>query len=95
MSNHEYLQRSIEKLEMAVAQRLYAIEERIDNLVTFIENNNKLDCKEQKPTFPSSPLTPKQRAIRNQQLKQEVADAPVREEWRIDYSQMNHYYGKE
>ena len=78
MSNHEYLQRSIEKLEMAVAQRLYAIEERIDNLVIFIENNNKLDCKEQKPTFPSSPLTPKQRIIRNQQLKQEVADAPVR-----------------
>ena len=93
--NHEYLLTKIDKLEMAVTQRLYAIEERIDNLVTFIENNNKLDCKEQKPTFPSSPLTPKQRAIRNQQLKQEVADAPVREEWRIDYSQMNHYYGKE
>ena len=57
---------------------LLIIHKRIDNLVTFIENNNKLDCKEQKPTFPSSPLTPKQRAIRNQQLKQEVADAPVR-----------------
>ena len=93
--NHEYLLTKIDKLEMAVTQRLYAIEERIDNLVTFIENNNKLDCKEQKPTFPLSPLTPKQRAIRNQQLKQEVADAPVREEWRIDYSQMNRYYGKE
>ena len=82
--NHEYLLTKIDKLEMAVAQRLYAIEERIDNLVTFIENNNKLDCKEQKPTFPSSPLTPQQRAIRNQQLKQEVADAPVRDDWECD-----------
>ena len=79
MSNHEYLQRSIEKLEMAVAQRLYAIEERIDNLVTFIENNNKLDCKEQKPTFPSSPLTPKQRAIREQEMREHIANAPTRQ----------------
>ena len=60
--------------------------------------NNCPHCKQvirEKPVFPVSELTPKQRAIRNQQLKQEVADAPVREEWRIDYSQMNHYYGKE